>query len=63
LKKRQELPNVYVSTEPGAVHDRLPLRVVLGEVLVNKPGERERRSGAVCPPHPLQRPLERLLAS
>ncbi len=43
-----------------ATLNRLRLRVVLVEVLINKPRERKRRSGAVRPPHALQRPLKRL---
>src|SRR5947209_17769425 len=46
--------------EPAQLLDRLRLRVVLGEVLINQPGKRERAPGAIRPPHLLQCPLERL---
>src|SRR5687767_10192124 len=46
--------------EPAQPLDRLGLRVVLGEVLINERGERQRASGAIRPPHPLQSTLEEL---
>ena len=45
---------------PRQLLDRLRLRVVLAEVLINQGGERQRAPGAVRPPHPLECPLERL---
>src|SRR6266508_2534026 len=36
------------------------LRVMLGEVLIDEPGERKRGCGAVRTPQPLKRPIERL---
>jgi hypothetical protein len=46
--------------QPAQLLDRLRLRVVLGQILIDEPGERQRARRAVRTPKALQRPLERL---